>query len=88
MDHNLRDFGCKYRLIPHDLTILHESGVRKVEKCKLCGKVLRWNKMYKSRVNNQEYVKAHIRNLAQEFGRTHGVYNRVYKPSKAVIKIV
>lgn len=81
------DLGCKYRGIPHDLKILHENPKIKVEICQICNKKFRFNKGFKGRVQNQEYLKAHVRNFAQRFGATKSVYHRIYKPETTVIVI-
>jgi hypothetical protein len=55
--------------------------------CKICNKRFRWKKGYKGRVASQEYLKAHVRNFAQRGGATKRIYNKVYNPSKMIIKI-
>ena len=81
------DFGCRLYGIPHDLAILHETKSVKWEICHLCNKKFRWNKGYKSRIDNQRYLKAHIRNFAQKFGATKRIYKRVYQPEQLRIHI-
>ena len=81
-----KDFGCRVRGIPHDLVIKHESERVKWERCTLCGKKFRWNKRNK-RIDNVEYLKAHVRNFAQRWGATKRVYHKVYKPETCKIKI-
>lgn len=81
------DLGCRYRGIPHDLKLLHENPKVKWEKCNLCSKTFRWNKGYKSRIDNQAYLKAHIRNFCQKFGATKRIYNKIYNTNKTIIKI-
>ena len=81
-----RDLGCRFGM-PHDLKIIHETPHAKWEVCQICNKRFRWNKGYKGRINNNEYLKAHIRNFAQKFGATKRVYNKVYHPEKTVITI-
>ena len=81
------DLGCRYRNIPHDLEILHETKTTKWERCLLCNKKFRWTKGHKGRVDNQEYLKAHIRNFAQRFGATKRIYHKIYQPEKCKIII-
>lgn len=78
--------GCKYGM-PHDLKILGENQKIKAEICMKCGKKFKWNKSKMGRVDNEEYLKAHVRNFAQKFGRTKRVYYKVYKPEKTIIKL-
>ena len=82
-----KDFGCRHRGIPHDLEILHQNPQRKIEVCKICNKKFRWNVGYKGRIDNNNYLKVHVRHFAQKWGATRRVYMRVYHPSKCIIKI-
>ncbi len=50
-----------------------------------CNVKKRYNKGYKGRVQNTEYLKDHVRNFAQRFGATKRVYNRIYNPDKMKI---
>ena len=79
-------YGCKYGL-PHDLKIIHENPQVKWEVCTICNKKFRWNKGYKDRVQNVEYLKAHARNYAQRFGATKRIYHKLYKPETTIIHI-
>lgn len=85
MDYN-GDLGCRYGM-PHDLKVLFENKKLKVEICQLCGQKMRWNKTNTGRVDNNEYLKAHVRNFAQRGGATKRVYHKIYKPEKCIIKI-
>jgi hypothetical protein len=85
MRYGLR-LGCRFGAA-HDIEIIHENPVVKWEMCKLCGERFRWNKGYKGRTNNTEYLKAHVRNFAQPDGATAMVYNRIYAPEKCVIAL-
>lgn len=87
-DHRIpRRLGCKGGL-PHDLIATHETSKVKCEVCVLCGKRFRWNKIGRNqRVDNDEYLRAHIRNFAQPGGRTNRVYNQIYKPNKMTITL-
>lgn len=82
-----RDLGCRYKGIPHDLKVLGESKMVKWEICQICNKKFRWNKGYKGRIRNAEYLKAHVRNFCQRFGITKRIYHKVYKPEKLKIII-
>jgi len=78
--------GCKFGQA-HDMKILYENSSVKWEICMLCGKRFRWNKGYKGRIDNEEYLKAHVRNFAQRSGPTKRIYNKIYQPEKCVIHI-
>lgn len=78
--------GCRYGL-PHDLKIIFENKRVKWEVCQICNKKFRWLKGSRGRVNNPEYLKAHVRNFAQRFGATKRIYHKIYKPYKCKIKI-
>lgn len=71
-------YDCRYGL-PHDLMIIGENNVVKVEKCKLCRQTFRWKKT-NGRIDNVGYLKAHARNFAQRGGRTHQMYMKLYHP--------
>jgi hypothetical protein len=79
-------YDCKYGL-PHDFKIIHENPQVKWEVCQICNKKVKWNKGYRGRVANVEYLKAHIRQFAQKFGRTKQIYNKLYNPDKCIIHI-
>lgn len=81
------DLGCKYRGIPHDLHITFQNAHVKWERCNICNRKFRFNKGYKGRVDNVEYLKAHIRNFCQRGGATKRIYNKVYHPEKCIINI-
>lgn len=78
--------GCRFGQ-PHNMMLIKDGKNAKWERCVICNKKFRWNKGYKQRVHNTEYLKAHVRNYAQRTGPTKGVYNRIYKPQNCVIKI-
>lgn len=78
--------GCLFGQ-PHKMKIIHENPQVKWERCEICGKKFRWNKGYKGRVNNVEYLKAHIRDFCQKFGATKRIYHKIYIPNKTIIKI-
>lgn len=81
-----KKFGCRYGQ-PHDLIQIGDNPQQKWDKCKICGKTFRWNKGYKGRINNAEYLKAHIRQFAQSFGATKETYMKLYEPEKTIIHI-
>ena len=79
-------YGCKYNL-PHDLKIIHENPTIKIEVCLICNRKYKWSKGYRGRVNNIEYLKAHARNFAQQFGKTKRLFYQIYEPQKLNIVI-
>lgn len=78
------NLGCRFGL-PHDPKILFENKGVKWEQCRICGIRKRWNKGFKGRVSNKEYLEFHLRNFAQRFGATRRIYNRIYQNTKIVI---
>ena len=80
------DLGCRFGL-PHNMMILGETPHAKWEVCLLCGVKKKYNKGYKGRVDNQEYLKDHVRNFAQKSGATRRIYHKIYKPEKTTIII-
>lgn len=81
-----RDLGCRFGQ-PHNMRVLHETPHAKWEVCMICGKRKRYNKGYKGRINNNEYLKDHVRNFAQKWGATKRIYMRTYQPEKCTIII-
>lgn len=79
-------FGCRFGQ-PHKIIRIGENPAQIWEKCSICGKTFRWNKGYQGRVNNPEYLKAHVREYAQDFGSTKRVFMKLYKPEKTIIKL-
>lgn len=79
-------FGCRWGM-PHDMARLGENQQQIWERCQICGKTFHWNKGYKGRVKNVEYVKAHVRQFAQEFGATKRVFKKLYESEKTIITI-
>jgi len=80
------DFGCKGGM-PHDLVVLHDFKKVKWEICQICGEKFRWQKVYKGRIDNKAYLRAHIRGFCQRNGPTRRTYMKVYQPEKCVIKL-
>ena len=80
------DLGCRFGQ-PHDLHIVAQNDHVKWEVCWICNKRFRFNKGYKGRVDNKEYLKAHVRNFCQKFGATRRVYMKVYNPEQTKITI-
>lgn len=77
-------FGCRFGQ-PHDWVKLDESLYQIWEKCKVCNKSKRWTKGYKGRIKNEEYLKDHVRQYAQDFGSTKRVFKKLYKPEEIII---
>lgn len=78
--------NCKFGL-SHELKIIYENPQIKWEVCIRCNKKFRWNKGYKGRIKNIEYLKVHIRSFCQKFGATKRIYNKIYYPEKTIITI-
>ena len=79
-------YGCRYGN-PHDLMAIGENPQMKWEVCVRCNKKFRWKKGYKGRVDNVEYLKAHVRQFAQSFGATKRIFNKLYRPENCVINL-
>jgi hypothetical protein len=79
-------FGCRWGQ-PHDFEQLYDCPSYKVERCKICHERKRWNKGWKGRVANVDYLIAHVRQYAQEGGATRRVFNKLYHPEKTTIVI-
>lgn len=77
-------FGCRFGQ-PHDLVQLGQNPQQLWERCKICNKTFRWNKGFKGKVANAEYLKAHVRQFAQDFGSTKRVYKKIYQPEQTTI---
>lgn len=79
-------FGCRFGQ-PHDFVHIIDNQTMKVEKCRLCNKTMRWPKGFRQRVDNTEYLKAHVRNFAQPNGSTRRVYAKLYNPERTIIRV-
>lgn len=79
-------FGCRFGM-PHDMMQLKDTNAYKVDKCRICGVRKKWNKGFKGRVDNPEYLKMHVRQFAQKTGPTRRVYAKIYKRENTVIHI-
>jgi len=79
-------FGCRFGQ-PHDMVKIGENPRQMWERCKICNKTFRWNKNIKGRIENFAYLKAHVRQFAQDFGSTKRVYMKLYKPEETKIII-
>ncbi len=79
-------FGCRWGQ-PHDLKRLGENPHQIWERCVLCNKNFHWNKGYRGRLENAEYLRAHVRQYAQNFGSTKRVYMKLYNPNKTKIVV-
>jgi len=77
-------FGCRFGQ-PHDLVQLGQNQQTLWERCKICNRTFRWGKGYRGRIENAEYLKAHVRQYAQDFGSTKRVYMKIYQPEKVTI---
>lgn len=69
------------------MRILHETPHVKVEVCQVCNKRFRFNKGYKGRVDNNRYLEIHARIFAQPFGKTKGLFNKLYRKENCTINI-
>ena len=85
MRYGLR-LGCRFGM-PHDPMIVYENKRAKWEKCQRCGEGHRWNKGFRGRIDNINYLKFHVAAFAQEFGRTKRIFYKMYKPSKLIIRL-
>ncbi len=83
----MTDYGCKWSNVPHDFQPVGETSIIKVERCTICNLKESWKKGFKQRIDNVNYLKAHIRNFAQRGGATNRVFIRMYEPQKAIINI-
>ena len=83
--HRIR-LDCRFGQ-PHDFEQIKDTPTWRVEKCKRCGKIERWNKGYKGRISNKKYLKSHIRNFAQPGGATKRIYQKMYHPETCEIII-
>lgn len=81
-----RDLGCLYGQ-PHNMRFIHNGKTAKWESCVICGRKFRWTKGSKGRIDNVEYLKAHVRQFAQRGGATKMIYNKLYKPKEMTIVI-
>lgn len=79
-------FGCRWGQ-PHDFRQVIDTLAYKIDKCFICGMKKRWNKGYRLRIDNNAYVKAHVRNFAQPGGTTKRVHAKLYKPEKLIIHL-
>ena len=81
-----RNLGCMYGA-PHNMRYLANTKTAKWEKCVICGRIFRWTKGARGRVENVEYLKAHVRNFAQKGGATRMIYHKIYRPKEMAIII-
>jgi hypothetical protein len=72
-------FDCKDNQ-PHSYQLLFDGLDIQVEQCDICNKKIRFNKDKRGRVDNKQYLEAHIRELCQPHGRTAKIYYRIYHP--------
>jgi hypothetical protein len=63
----------------HDYKVLVDNAEVKKERCKICRKIVTFTKeRWTGRIDNNRYLKEHIRNFAQPWGRTGNQYRRIY----------
>lgn len=79
------NLGCMFGQ-PHKTRLIHEDKHAIWEKCEICGKRFKWNKV-NGRVSNKEYLKVHLRDFAQNFGATKRVFNKIYNEERTIIKL-
>lgn len=80
------DLGCRFGQ-PHNMMLIHENAQQRWERCLICNRKFRYNKGYKTRVENRQYLKDHVRQYAQKFGATKRIFNKLYRPELMTIKI-
>ena len=78
--------GCRFG-VPHQFEIIKDIKSAKWEKCMICGERKRWGKGNKGRVDNSEYLKAHVREFAQPNGPTKRVFMKLHHPDKCIINL-
>ena len=59
----------------------------KWEICIRCGRKIRWKKDSRGRVDNNAYLKAHIRNFCQPWGATRKTFIKIYHPQMNKIRL-
>lgn len=79
-------FGCRFGQ-PHNFVRIGATPQQIWEQCTICGEKKKWNKGYRGRIENTEFLKAHVRQFAQDFGSTKRVYMKLYKPEETIIKL-
>lgn len=77
---------CRFGL-PHDMVRLNESPQQIWERCRICSRTFRWNKGYRGKTDNPAYLRAHLREFAQEGGATRRAFAKLYRPERAIIRI-
>jgi len=85
ISHGVRG-DCKFGTY-HDLTVVRDTPKYKVEKCVHCNKRWKWNKWLRGRVDNIEYLKAHVRSFCQPTGPTRRVHAKLYRREECRIII-
>ena len=78
--------GCRFG-VPHQFEIIKDTKTAKWEKCVICGLRKRWVKGNKNRVDNNQYLKMHVREFAQPHGSTKRIFMKLHYPDKCVINI-
>lgn len=61
-----------------DFEVIVSNGEIQVERCSFCGKKVRYHKDRQGRIDNQKYLRDHIRHTAQPFGATRKIFEEIY----------
>lgn len=78
--------GCRFG-VPHQFEIIKDAPTFKSEKCVICGLRKKWNKRNFGRIDNNEYLKMHVREFAQPTGSTKRVFMKLHHPERCIIKV-
>lgn len=78
--------GCRFGTA-HQFHTIKDTVKAKWEKCVICGERKVWVKGNKFRIDNNGYLKAHVREYAQPNGSTRRVFMKIHHPEKCVIKL-
>lgn len=62
----------------HNYRVINEDSEGIKEICQECKKILYTRKAKNGIINNREYMKEHIRDTAQPYGRTSKIFNKCY----------
>lgn len=62
----------------HDLEMIRETSNGILEVCKSCKKRIKTRKGFSDKINNKEYLKTHVADTAQPYGRTGKVFKKLY----------
>lgn len=72
----------------HDYVLSRDLADALIEICRLCGKKTIYNKGPKGRIDNARYLKEHLRDTVQPWGKTKKLFFQIYgeKPLKELYK--